>query len=141
MVGGQAALNHTVPVTWLQAPSSSHALLEPALEHNTFPQTLIFRQIIDGLTSGQRPLVVTAVGQSNTVWWSGCFGAGCIPTSGRPIASDGWGASFLRLVNNTWPHQGHAFHNRAYGASSPKAIATCLGVREPDLTRAKPCQR
>ena len=113
------------PAEWLTSPASiPHEILSPAFEATPLPvASWAFRRAVHRLRQGL-PLTVTAIGQSNTVWWAGCFGSGCEPSI---KSSSGWGHSFMRLLNSTWPHRQHSFFNRAYGASSPKAVATCLG--------------
>ena len=114
------------PAVWVSSPSSvPHLLLARALDRTTLPLGADpFRRVMLRLLTEQ-PITVTAVGQSNTVRGGGCFGRGCIHSTTMADVV-GWGHTFMRLINLTWPHPGHALYNRAYGASSPKAIATCL---------------
>ena len=72
-----------------------------------------------------KPLVFTAIGQSNTVSEAGCFGSGCLKSTATGHLHDGWGTIFMHLLNATWP-AAHAFYNRAFGAASPQAVTTCL---------------
>ena len=76
------------------------------------------------LRSGE-PLVVTALGQSNTVWWGGCWGVGCLDHH-PSLLKDGWATSFMRLVNATWPHAEHALYNRARGGGNSQQQVACL---------------
>jgi hypothetical protein len=122
------------PADWLGSPASvPHEVLDRGLDRSRLPvgnPSLI--RLAHRLRAGLA-IVVTAVGQSNTVDAGGCFGNGCDRT-GYNGNVHGWGHDFMLLLNQTWPHPRHAFFNRAYGASSPKAIATCLGGHMAEAT-------
>ena len=71
-----------------------------------------------------KPLIVTSIGQSNTVGEGGCFGArgcGATPANSR----FGWGAAWMAALNATWPAD-HQLFNRGFGASNPHGVTTCL---------------
>lgn len=74
-----------------------------------------------------KPLVVTALGMSNTVMRGGCFGAGCAAGGPQGKTQYAFGAQWMEWINQTWPHPGHALHNRARGASNPLRATSCLG--------------
>jgi hypothetical protein len=82
------------------------------------------------------PIVVTAIGMSNTFNFAGCYGnSGCLAFSewrqqeGRRAelpGSVGWGVTFMEALNKSWPHPDHQFYNRAAGASNPSLATNCL---------------
>ena len=81
------------------------------------------------------PLIVTAIGMSNTFEFGGCYGdQGCgalyemRKQEGKKGTdpSHGWGVAFMTWLNRTWPHPGHQFFNRAAGASNPTLATHCL---------------
>ena len=114
------------------------APLEHYLEHR-FPPDVVQRALpqplplsslamsraLKRLLAG-KPLVVTALGMSNTVMRGGCFGAGC--AAGQPHGKTQWafGTQWMQWINQTWPHPDHALYNRAAGASNPLRATRCL---------------
>ena len=85
-----------------------------------------------GRLRARQPVVVTAIGQSNTVLYGGCFGeAGCGDEAKRhnwttTRSAHGWAGEFMEWLNATWPHPDHALYNHAAGASNSKFVTTCL---------------
>ena len=87
------------PTEWLRAPSSiPHSVLSRGLLRGGSPmpfnRSAPLWRIVRRLRARQ-PLVVTAIGQSNTVGYAGCFGPGCVFTAPQrnPL---GWGNDFMR---------------------------------------------
>ena len=117
------------------------ALPDEALQRS-LPSPLLLstplRRMVRQLRAG-RPLVVTAIGQSNTVGSAGCFGwpqigAGhwtypCAGQSGNASGNgfiDGFITTWMRWLNATFPHRRHAFFNRAMGAGSARHTTACV---------------
>ena len=102
------------------------------------PLTAALRRMVHTLQAG-RPLVVTAIGQSNTAGSAGCFGWAhsgvghwadpCAGNTGNASGNgfvDGFITTWMRWLNNTFPHRRHAFFNRAIGASSARHATACV---------------
>lgn len=105
------------------------AVLERSVPRSIPLNSTSLRRALSRLRAG-KPLVVTAIGMSNTVAYGGCYGAGCHSRKGAPGAKErretGWARSFLAALNESFPHTRHALYNRAFGASNPRSVTTCL---------------